>query len=49
MLPPIVQTTGDQVEVLFDSGIHSGKGIVRAIALGAHACLNGQSSTIPWS
>jgi L-lactate dehydrogenase (cytochrome) len=43
MLPPIAQAVGNQVEVLFDSGIRSGQDIVRAIALGARACLIGRA------
>lgn len=43
MLPPIAQAVGDQVEVLFDSGIRSGQDIVRALALGARACLIGRA------
>lgn len=43
MLPPIAQAVGEQVEVLFDSGIRSGQDIVRAIALGARACLIGRA------
>jgi L-lactate dehydrogenase (cytochrome) len=43
MLPPIAQAVGDQVEVMFDSGIRSGQDIVRAIALGAKSCLIGRA------
>ncbi len=43
MLPAIAEAVGDQVEVLFDSGIRSGQDIVRAIALGARACLIGRA------
>lgn len=43
MLSPIAEAVGDQVEVLFDSGIRSGQDIVRAIALGAKACLIGRA------
>ncbi len=34
-LPPIVEKIGDQVPVLFDSGVRSGLDVARAIALGA--------------
>ncbi|WP_457091188.1 alpha-hydroxy acid oxidase [Microvirga sp. P5_D2] len=43
MLPPIAEAVGDQVEVMFDSGIRSGQDIVRAIALGAKSCLIGRA------
>ncbi|MGA2392739.1 MAG: alpha-hydroxy acid oxidase [Candidatus Lustribacter sp.] len=42
-LPPIVEAVGDAVEVLFDGGIRSGADILRALALGAHACLIGRA------
>lgn len=43
-LPSIVDAVGDQVEVLFDSGIRTGADIVKALALGARAVLVGR----PW-
>ena len=43
-LPGIVDAVGDQVEVLFDSGIRTGSDIVKALALGAKAVLVGR----PW-
>ncbi|MGO4386303.1 L-lactate dehydrogenase [Microvirga sp. 2YAF29] len=43
MLPPIAQAVGEQVEVMFDSGIRSGQDVVRAIALGAKFCLIGRA------
>ena len=42
-LPPIVEAVGSSIEVLFDGGIRSGQDIMRAIALGAHACLSGRA------
>ncbi len=42
-LPPIVEAVGSSIEVLFDGGIRSGQDILRAIALGAHACLSGRA------
>jgi L-lactate dehydrogenase (cytochrome) len=42
-LPPIVDAVGSSVEVLFDGGIRSGQDIMRALALGAHACLSGRA------
>jgi L-lactate dehydrogenase (cytochrome) len=42
-LPPIVEAVGSSIEVLFDGGIRSGQDVMRAIALGAHACLSGRA------
>lgn len=44
-LPPIVEAVGDRVELLVDGGIRSGLDVVRALALGARACLIGR----PWA
>jgi lactate 2-monooxygenase len=41
-LVPIVDAVGDQIEVLFDSGIRSGADVVKALALGARAVLIGR-------
>jgi lactate 2-monooxygenase len=38
-LAPITHAVGDQVEVLFDSGIRSGADVVKALAMGAKAVL----------
>jgi L-lactate dehydrogenase (cytochrome) len=38
-LPPITHAVGDQIDVLFDSGIRSGADVVKALALGAKAVL----------
>jgi lactate 2-monooxygenase len=43
-LPGIVDAVGDQIEVLFDSGIRTGADIVKALALGARAVFVGR----PW-
>jgi L-lactate dehydrogenase (cytochrome) len=43
MLPPIAQAVGGEIEVLFDGGIRSGQDLMRAIALGARACLSGRA------
>jgi L-lactate dehydrogenase (cytochrome) len=40
--PAVVAAVGDQVEVLFDSGIRRGGDIAKALALGARACLVGR-------
>jgi L-lactate dehydrogenase (cytochrome) len=42
-LPPIVEAVGSSIEVLFDGGIRSGQDVMRALALGAHACLSGRA------
>jgi len=43
-LPPVVEAVGDQLEVLFDSGIRTGSDVLKAVALGARAVLVGR----PW-
>ena len=43
MLPRVADAVGADIEVLFDGGIRSGADIMRAIALGARACLIGRS------
>jgi L-lactate dehydrogenase (cytochrome) len=42
-LPAIADAVGSSIEVLFDGGIRSGQDIMRAIALGARACLSGRA------
>jgi isopentenyl diphosphate isomerase/L-lactate dehydrogenase-like FMN-dependent dehydrogenase len=42
MLPEIATAVGDQLEVLFDSGLRTGADIVKALALGAKAVLLGR-------
>ncbi|MDR3423403.1 MAG: alpha-hydroxy acid oxidase [Xanthobacteraceae bacterium] len=42
-LPAIAEAVGSSIEVLFDGGIRSGQDIMRAIALGARACLSGRA------
>lgn len=41
-LPDIVKTVGDNLTVLFDSGIRNGADIMKALALGAKAVLVGR-------
>jgi L-lactate dehydrogenase (cytochrome)/glycolate oxidase len=43
VLGPIVETIGDQVEVLLDGGIRRGSDVVKAVALGAKAVMIGRA------
>jgi L-lactate dehydrogenase (cytochrome) len=43
MLPKVADAVGADTEVLFDGGIRTGADIMRALALGARACLIGRS------
>jgi L-lactate dehydrogenase (cytochrome) len=43
MLEEIAQAVGDKVEVLFDGGVMSGQDVLKALALGARACLIGKA------
>jgi L-lactate dehydrogenase (cytochrome) len=43
MLPRIAGLVGNDTEVLFDGGIRTGADLMRALALGARACLVGRS------
>lgn len=43
MLPRIAAAVGDEVEILFDGGIRTGMDVLRALALGARACLLGRA------
>jgi L-lactate dehydrogenase (cytochrome) len=42
-LPRIAEAVGGKTEVLFDGGIRSGQDVIRALALGARACLIGRA------
>jgi L-lactate dehydrogenase (cytochrome) len=43
VLPQIAEAVGSRIEVLFDGGIRTGGDIVKALGLGAHACLSGRA------
>jgi L-lactate dehydrogenase (cytochrome) len=42
-LPKIAEAVGQKVEVLFDGGVRSGQDVMRALALGAKACMIGRA------
>jgi L-lactate dehydrogenase (cytochrome) len=42
-LPQVVDAVGSDTEVLFDGGIRTGADVMRALALGARACLIGRA------
>jgi L-lactate dehydrogenase (cytochrome) len=43
VLPEIVEAVAGRTEVLFDGGVQSGMDVLKALALGARACLIGKS------
>src|SRR6185312_12896530 len=43
MLPAVVDAVGSEIEVLFDGGIRTGADMLRALALGARACMIGRA------
>ncbi|MGE5157452.1 MAG: L-lactate dehydrogenase [Gemmatimonas sp.] len=43
LLPKIADAVGSKMEVLFDGGIRSGQDVMRALALGAKACMIGRA------
>ena len=42
-LPKIADAVGNKVEVMFDGGVRSGQDVMRALALGAKACMIGRA------
>jgi len=42
LLGPVADAVGDQVELLCDGGVRRGSDIVKAVALGARACMIGR-------
>ncbi len=43
MLPSIADAVGGQIEIILDSGIRRGTHVLKALALGANACMVGRS------
>jgi L-lactate dehydrogenase (cytochrome) len=43
VLPNIVESVGDRIEILFDGGVRSGQDVLRAVALGARGVLLGRA------
>jgi L-lactate dehydrogenase (cytochrome) len=44
LLPEVVKVVGDKTEILIDGGITRGADVIKALALGAKACLIGRAA-----
>ena len=42
MLPEVVDAVGDRTEILVDGGVRRGTDVIKALALGAKACMIGR-------
>ncbi|MFQ5473601.1 MAG: alpha-hydroxy acid oxidase, partial [Dehalococcoidia bacterium] len=43
LVAPVAEAVGDRIEILCDGGVRRGSDIVKAVALGARACLIGRA------
>ncbi|HUR49075.1 MAG TPA: alpha-hydroxy acid oxidase [Acidimicrobiales bacterium] len=43
LIEPVVQAVGDRTEIICDGGVRNGGDIVKAVALGARACMAGRA------
>jgi len=43
LVPPVAEAVGGRVEIICDGGVRRGSDIVKAVALGAHACMAGRA------
>jgi L-lactate dehydrogenase (cytochrome) len=43
LVPPVADAVGDRVEIICDGGVRRGSDIVKAVALGARACMAGRA------
>ena len=43
LVAPVAEAVGDRVEILCDGGVRRGSDIVKAVALGARACMTGRA------
>jgi len=43
LVPPVAEAVGDRVEIICDGGVRRGSDIVKAVALGARACMAGRA------
>ena len=43
LVPPVAEAVGDRVEIICDGGVRRGSDILKAVALGARACMAGRA------